>query len=239
MRAALVASMILIGLGTAVRADTVALHADFDLDAVGEAPNSDPPGEPGGDLINIRTQGGPITVEAAVGGISGQPVLMDRQESGYFSIEARLDEDYWFCNSYTVRWRSASMNNLYFFSCSAYAPNTQLLAGIEYRQGYVLSFNGSGNPLPVNFAVGVMQEFEFTLDMVNKTVSLSVDGVALPDFQDLPQYQHGGDGMKALWFSPGGLDPSQFVVDDIEVSANCENTAVVPVTWSRLKSLYR
>lgn len=223
----------------AASAEVPAFQANFDLDPVGEAPNSDPPGEPDGDIISLRTQGGPITVEESVGSITGQPVLMDRQETGYFSLTAVLDEDYWYCNHYTIRWRSASRDNLFFYACAAYSANSMLLSGLEYRQSYVLSFNSVNNPLPVGYQIDTMQEFVMTLNMVDKTTSLLVDGMAYPEAQDMSQVQVYGDGLKVFSFSPGGLDPSQFVVDDIEITADCADTAVAPATWSRVKSLYR
>ena len=223
----------------AATAQTVAFQADFDLDTPGAPPNSNPPGDPPGDLITLWTQGGPITVVESVGQISGQPLLLDRQQTGSFGVRASLDPDTWYCGHYTIRWRSASMNNVYFFSCSAQSGNSQVLASVEYRQGYVLSFLGSTHTVPVPYQIGAMQEFVIALDMGTKKASLSVDGVAYPELQDLSQYQVGGDGLKYFSFSAGGVDALRFVVDDLEITADCSETAAGSTSWSRVKSLYR
>jgi len=217
----------------------VAFQDDFDQDTPGSAPATSPPGDPDGDAIGLRTTGGPITVEETVGPIAGQPVLMDRQQTGQFSLAAQLDPDMWFCDAYTIRWRSASRDNVFFFSVSAYSDNHMLLAGLEYRQGYLLSFNGAGNVVPDGYQIDVVQEFEITLDMTAKTTSLSVDGVPVEGLQDISQYQVLGDGMKWLSFSPGGLAAMEFVVDDIEITADCGGTATEPASWGMVKSLYR
>lgn len=221
-------------------AQTLALHADFDLDTPGETPNTSPPGDPAGDALSLWLQGGSITVETAFAGIGSQPLVLDRQiPSEPFAMHAELDPDLWFCDRYTVRWRSASMDNVFFVSFAMWSDNSQLLATLEYRTSYALSFIGSSHPVPVSYSIGTMQEFIVTLDMVDKKASLSVDGVAFPELQDLNQYQIGGDGMRAFAFGVGGLDASTFVLDDIEVTADCGNTAATTTSLSAVRSLYR
>lgn len=218
-------------------AQTMAFQNDFEHDTPGSAPAASPPGEPDADSVVLRTQGGPITVQDSWGGMSGHVLLMNRTDPGYFSVEARLDPDMWNCDNYTIRWRSACRNNVFFFACSAYAPNSQLLAGVEYREGYHLSFNGGGE-VAGGFQIDVPQAFQITLDMVAKTTSLSVDGVAIPGMQDIPQYQLLGDGLKTFFFKPGGVDDQQFVIDDIEITSDCGGTANESKSWGAVKSLY-
>jgi len=220
-------------------AQAVAFQDNFNHDTPGSAPNVDPPGDPDEDSIGLWTVGGPMTVEERVGDITGQPVLLDRQQTGSFTFYATNDPDLWFCDAYTVRWRSAARNNLFFFACAVRSHNYQLLAGVEYRQGLDLSFNGIGNQIPGGFQIDVMQEFEITLDMAAKTTSLSVDGVPVPGLQNISQYQVNGDGMKSLSFEAGGLDNLQFVIDDIEVIAECGGTPVESASWGLVKSIYR
>ena len=220
-------------------AQTVAFQNDFDHDTPGLAPISDPPGDPDGDTLVLITTAGSITVQESVGDITGQPVLMDRQETGGFSLQAWLDPDMWYCDNYTIRWRSASRNNLFFFSIVAYSANDKNLSGIEYRQGYVLNFRNSNLEIPGGYQRNVMQEFEITLDMVAKTTSLTVDGVPTPDCQDISQFNITGDGLNRVFFSPGGVDPLQFVVDDIEITSDCGETPNEALNWGGIKALYR
>jgi len=92
--------------------------------------------------------------------------------------------------------------------------------------------------VPGGFQIDVPQAFEITLNMVAKTTSLSVDGVAIPGMQDIPQYQLSGDGLKTLYFKPGGVDNQQFVIDDIEIISDCGGPANESTSWGAVKSLY-
>ena len=240
MRTLTVIALVLISVPVGcVMAQTVAFQDDFDHDTPGLAPLSDPPGDPDGDILGLITTGGPITVQESVGDITGQPVLMDRQETGGFSLQAWLDPDMWYCDNYSIRWRSASRHNLSFFSIAAYSANDKLLSGVEYRQGYILNFRGSNLEVPGGYQRDVVQEFEITLDMVAKTTSLSVDGVPIPDCQDISQFNITGDGLNRVFFSPGGVDPLQFVVDDIEITSDCSGTPIEGINWGAVKALYR
>ena len=51
-----------------------------------------------------------------------------------------------------------------------------------------------------------------------QTTSLSIDGVPVPEAQDLPFFQSGSTGLRRIVFSPGGLTALQFVVDDIHAT---------------------
>jgi hypothetical protein len=228
-----------ITLAGSVTAQTVACTNNFDHDTPGEAPILDPPGDPDGDRLALFTVGGPITVQESVGSISGQPVLLDRTQEGSFGLTIVLDPDMWYCDAYSIRWRSASRNNLFFFSIAARSANYKLLSSIEYRQGLVMTFRSSALEIPGGYQIDVMQEFVITLDMVAGTTSLSVDGIAPPELQDIAQFQINGDGLQKLAFSPGGLENLQFVVDDIEITSDCEEVANESVNWGAVKSLYR
>jgi hypothetical protein len=222
-----------------VSAQTVAFQNNFDHDTPGSVPITDPPGEPDGDAMELVANGGAITVQETVGPIVGQPVLMDRQSAGEFRLRAWLDADLWYCDSYSIHWRSAARNNVFFVSCSARSDNLKLLTFLEYRQGLVLDFRGAALEIPGGYQIDVMQEFEMTLDMTTETTSLSVDGVPLPGMQDIAQYQIGGDGLQSFTITFGGTAATQFVVDDIEIIANCDGTPTEPVNWGAVKSLYR
>lgn len=239
MRSLTVITLVIISVSVgSVMAQTVAFQNDFDHDTPGLAPILDPPGDPDGDSLGLITTGGPITVQESVGDITGQPVLMDRQETGDFGLTAYLDPDMWYCNNYTIRWRSASRHNLFFFAIAAYSANYKLLSSIEYRQGYVLTFRSSNLEVPGGYQRDVVQEFEITLDMVTKTTSLSVDGVPTPDCQGISQFNITGDGLNRVIFSPGGLDNLQFVVDDIEITSDCGGTPTEGLNWGAIKALY-
>jgi hypothetical protein len=240
MRTVLLFALIIVStLAGSITAQTVAFQDDFDHDTPGNAPNTDPPGDPDGDYLSLISTNGIITVEESVGPISGQPLLMERTQLGDLRLSAMLDPDMWYCDSYSIRWRSAARNNVFFLGCTARSANLKLLSFLNYTQPLKLNFRGSALEVPGGYTIDVMQEFEMTLDMVAKTTSLSVDGIAIPSMQDLAQYQITGDGLQKFSVEFGGMDLIQFVVDDLEIMANCGGTPTTSVNWGAVKSLYR
>ncbi len=212
--------------GTAPRAtaNEVVLHADFDLDSVGQPPTSDLPGDPEGDSISLSTAGGPITVRAEVGDLTDQPLHLDRQEGYRKTFGFRADTaDHEPCDLYEASWRSLvrQQPGLFAFTFRAHSPPGSsaipLLAALEYRDGGLLTFSGSGRQLSVAYATDVAQLFEVELDMAEGTASLWIDGAAVAEAQDVAFVQGGTTNLRRFSGEPGLIDTYQLAVDDIHV----------------------
>ena len=109
------------------------------------------------------------------------------------------------------------------------------MASVEYRPDGVLSRN-SANYLSVGWTYWVHQQFEFTIDLVNNTYSLSIDGVPVPEMQDLP----GSAGaFESLSFEFGGVVEASIVVDNVHVVGNCPHVGTEPVSWGTVKARYQ
>ena len=176
---------------------------------------------------------------AVEGDLTDQPLEVDNAGASHqFWFRCFLDPTYQDCDTYTVRWRSLMTRGLFYVTVAVRAPNLRLAAGLEYRQGGVLSFNGSGNQLDVGWSTNSSRLFEMTLDMQTETVSLSVDGVPQSAAQGLSFYQSGITMLEQFRVeSSGGYG---LVIDDIEIIGDgCPAAPVEPATWGRAKAQYR
>jgi len=219
-------------------AQTIAFQADFNLDTVGEEPNLDPPGEPSGDEIIISTSGGILTVMQSFGAMTDKPVVLDRRSSGSLSLQAILDPDLRSCNTYLVRWTSMLTEATNNVTIGVYSE-TSLMGAMYYREGGVLVYNGLQNPLETGYAPNVPQTFELSIDIPSKTTSLSIDGYADPNSQNLPfVLLNSTETFRRLYITLGGFDYEEFALDDIEIIVTGCNVPTNKTTWSSVKSRY-
>lgn len=220
-------------------AQVVALDADFNQNTVGEQPPTDLPGDPAGDRMTFTTSGGTVQVADAYGVMTDQPLVYHRTSLSALTIVAYVAPQYEDCNSYLIRWTSMVDQEVGFFGISFRASGNWQLAQFQYYEGFVLNMNGFQNPLSVGYAAGVPQLFELTIDLVNERTSLSIDGNPVPEAQNLPYVQANLTGtFQSILFTGGGTEYPDFVIDDLEVIADCGTVAAEPITWSRLKTLY-
>lgn len=206
-------------------AQTVALHSDFNHVTAGERPpngSSNPlPGDPDGDYLLFSSQGGPITVESTFGTLDDKPLVMSRETiPASFFLRLETDPDLQDCDYYLVSWRSLLQSPFqYFFTCTLMGPpvgpSLPQMAVLIYQTGGELFMNGTQSALSVSSQPGVAQLFEVWLDITNQTTSLSIDGVPVPEAQDLPFFHSGSTGLRRFVFSAGGMTALQFAVDDI------------------------
>lgn len=215
----------------------VAFQADFNLDAIGEQPSSDPPGDPLGDEILITTSGGILTVEASFGVMNDKPVVLDRRSSGSLNLRTHLDPALQNCQTYKARWTAMLNEVTDNVSIGAYSQ-TGLMGALYYDDGGVLLYNLVA--LETGYQANVPQTFELTVDIPAKTTSLSIDGYADPNAQNVPfSLLNYTETFMRLFFSLGGFDYEEFAIDDIEIVATECSVSADPTSWSAMKSRYQ
>ena len=214
---------------------TPILSADFSADTPGNPPDLTLPGGPAGDYLALSEESGTVRVAAAVGTLTDQPVLMDQVPGigsvHLFAYPAPIED----CGVRRVGWNSlARSNDIFFLACVLRDAGGLILGSVEYRPNGELTYNsvgGVGPTLPVTYTPDVDQRFEISVDHVAKTTSLSIDGVAVPGFQNVPYAEAAATGLARLGFEAGGTVAQQFAFDNIAIAAcdcPCEEDATPP-----------
>jgi hypothetical protein len=215
--------------------NTVVLSADFGMDTAGMPPDTTLPGSPLGDTMQLQESSGTVTVETAVGTLTDQPILMD-QVPGTGGLDVFFYPAPNGCDLVRVGWNSlARSNDISFMACAIRDPSGFIIASVEYRPDGVLTYNSAGvvgPTLPVTYTPDVDQRFEILVDLTTKTSSLSVDGVAIAGFQNVPFAEAAASGFGRLGFEGGGTGAQQFAIDNIVMTAcdcDCDPDTVPPV----------
>jgi len=200
---------------------TIVLNADFNADTPGLPPDLTLPGAPTGDFLQLAEASGTVTVAASVGSLTDQPILMD-QVPGIGGLDVFCYPASNECNLVRVAWNSlARSNDIFFLACVVRDPGGLIIASLEYRANGELTYNsvgGVGPTLPVAYTPDVDQRFEILVDLTTKTSSLSVDGIPLAGFQNVPFAQAAASGFGRLGFEGGGTFAQQFAIDNINMS---------------------
>lgn len=214
--------------------DVVVLDADFSTDTAGTAPDTTLPGSPLGDSMQLLEDSGTVTVESAVGTLTDQPILMD-QVPGIGGLHVFCYPSPNGCDLVRVGWNSlARSNNIFFMACAIRDPFGYIVASVEYRPNGTLTYNSAGvvgPTLPVTYTPDVDQRFEILVDMATKTSSLSVDGVPVAGFQNVPFAQAAASGVGQLGFEGGGTVAQQYAIDNITMTTcdcHCDLDTVPP-----------
>jgi hypothetical protein len=212
----------------------VVLNADFGADTPGLPPDLGLPGTPVGDFLVLDESSGTVTVATTVGTLTDQPILMD-QVPGIGGLDVFCFPAPTGCNLFRVAWNSlARSNDIFFMACVIRDPSGFIIASVEYRLNGELTYNSAGvlgPTLPVTYAPDVDQRFEVLVDLTTKTSSLSVDGVPVAGFQNVPYAEAAASGFGRLGFEGGGTVAQQFAVDNIIVTAcdcGCEVDTTPP-----------
>ncbi len=225
---------------TVASGQTVVLHSDFNHDTVGEVPVPDLPGDPAGDYLGYNIDGGTVTIEASYRGLDNQPAVIERQMLGSLGILHWVDPDLRDCESFDLSWRLVLDSFTEFFYMSMSSPNHYLLGSVGFRPDGVITANASGNELVTTYTPGTPQFFEVHLDMVNKEMSVMIDGVADPNGQNLRHSQVYGDGLRLVSMGFGMSDNYTLGFDDLHVVGNnCVGVATESLSWSTVKAIYR
>lgn len=219
-------------------AAVLVLEATFDDDEVGAVPDHTLPGGPAGDALDLRYSGGSMTVETGYGSMTDQPLVCHRYTTGSFWANFVLPEEARECGSYTVSYRVELPAIVFFLACILRPEfGGGNLGSVEYRAGGAMSFYTSGNPLSEGYSAGVSQLIEVTYDRLAGTSSLSIDGKAVPEAQDIAV---GTADFHRLQFSPGGTEDMRFVIDDVRIEAfDCDLVPTRTTSWGMVKALHR
>jgi len=198
------------------------LSAHFNSDTPGLPPDVTLPGAPTGDFLQLQEASGTVTVAASIGTLANQPILMD-QVPGIGGLDVICYPAATDCQLVRVAWSSlARSNDVFFLACTIRDPFGYILASVEYRPDGELTYNSAGflgPTLPVTYIPDVAQRFEILVDLTTRTSSLSVNGVPVPGFQNVPFAEAAASGFGYLAFDGGGTVAQQFAVDDIVMTA--------------------
>jgi hypothetical protein len=221
-------------------AQMVILQADFDLDTAGAAPATNLPGDPDGDTLTLFTQGGTIEVKESYGGLGQQPLLITRQSMDPVGIWFTVDPDFQDCEAFNISWRSVLNSFASFCYFGFGSPNSQVMGSVEFRSDGVMSANSSINQLATIYSPGTPQLIEVRIDILARTLSVSIDGVPDPQGQDLRHTQVGGNGLRQVSVAFGLGDMYSIAVDDMMITGeNCAGVAHEAKSWSAVKAMYR
>ena len=199
-------------------ASTAVLVANFNGDTVGLAPNTTLPGGPTGDFLTLNQAAGTIRVVSAVDGLTLKPVEMKQGNApGGVEIRAWTAEGLPGAERATVRWRSLvrDANPVFLMRCAVRSASGDVIASVDYRPHGDLTYN-LGAELPVSYANNQAQQFTIDVDFLSRTTSLSIGGVAVPGFQNVP-FLATASRVGSLSFSGDESHPQSLVVDDLSV----------------------
>lgn len=200
-------------------ASTVTLFANFDTDLAGSEPNLTLPAPPAGDRLTLNEAAGTVLVNASIDGLAMAAQLKQGNMAGGLSLSAWPATPPEGTERVTVGWRAVAQddNPITFVACALRGSNGKVIASVEYQPHNALTWNaltGAGATLPVSYRQNRNNQFVLTVDLLAKTVSLAVDGVALAGFQNVPFAQDAGD-VARLGIEMGGTAPQTFAVDDL------------------------
>jgi hypothetical protein len=205
---------------------TVTLMATFDGDIPDSPPDLSLPGPPTGDALTISEASGTIRVRTAVGSLTSQPVEMSQVPGIGSMAMAAFPAPTTGGDRVTVRWRSLARAGACFLSCTMRGPGGEIAASVEYRAEGQLTYNSVGEPgptLPVGYVPDQDQQFTVVLDFVNQMSSLSIDGVPVVGFQDVP-FPHPVTVLGSVGFEAGCVATQTFAVDEISAVTVVDDT---------------
>ncbi|MGE5178110.1 MAG: Ig-like domain-containing protein [Bacteroidota bacterium] len=200
-------------------ASTVTLFSNFDTDVVGATPDLTLPGAPAGDYLTLNQASGTVLVNAQIDGLTMVAQMKQQSGTGGVSLFAWPAPPPPGTQKVTVGWRSVAQddNPVTFIACALRGSNGNLIASVEYTPHGVLTWDGlagASQTLPVTYQQNRNNAFRLVADLATSTVSLSVDGVAIPGFQNVPFAQPATD-VARIGFEAGGTSPQTFAIDDI------------------------
>ena len=198
---------------------TVTLFADFSTDVVGAAPNLALPGAPAGDFLTLNETSGTVRVNASIDGLTMAAQMKQQSGAGGVSLWGWPAAPPAGTERVSLGWRSVAQddNPINIVACTARGSNGHVIASVEYGSHGSLTWDGIvGAPraIPVVYQQNRNNAFRLDVDLLASTVSLSIDGVAIAGFQNVPFAQPATD-VARLGFEAGGTAPQTFAVDDL------------------------
>ncbi|MFT5314738.1 MAG: hypothetical protein ACI9UK_000563 [Candidatus Krumholzibacteriia bacterium] len=215
-----------------------ALNANFDSDALG-TPIYDLPGEPVGDIIqNPGTN--TLSVVSSAGGLTNQPLKIRRSGSGgltRFKLAPGLNA----CESYVLSWKVMFEEHQQSTTFTIRDTSWDVMAILGFSPaGLWLGYPSS--PIYPDIddggtgGIGLIFDFEMTMDTVADTYSLSLNGTPIAEMQDFKLW---GADLDRLEVAFGGSAGDYVFVDDILVMADCSFVANEETSWGNVKAYYR
>lgn len=199
---------------------TVTLFDNFSSDTPGLAPNLTIPGAPAGDFLTLSEVSGTVRVNAMIDGLTMAAQLKQSNGTGGVALFGWPAAPPPGTERITVGWRSVAQddNPITIVACTVRGTNGTLVASIEYREHGLLTWNGPSETIPVLYRQNRNNAFVLTVDLIAKTVSLSIDGIAIAGFQNRAFAQATTD-VARIGFEEGGTAPQTFAVDDLFAAA--------------------
>src|SRR6185503_41582 len=168
---------------------TVTLFDNFSSDTPGLAPNLTIPGAPAGDFLTLSEASGTVRVNAMIDGLTMAAQMKQSNGAGGVALFAWPAPPPPGTERITVGWRAVAQddNPITIVACTVRGTNGALVASIEYGEHGTLTWNGlagASEAIPVLYRQNRNNAFVLTVDLIAKTVSLSIDGVAIAGFQN-------------------------------------------------------
>ena len=205
--------------------------ATFTADAVNQSPG---PPEKGTWTIQTANPGS-VQVQASLGDLTSKPVVINQQggncaNCGGLNLIGTVKGSNAIATpengTYLVSWRSlVSSPNANYVPFIVRDSDGEELFRLEYRSGGPaqtgpLTFNGTSQVagLPVgSWARNISQLFAITVDLVNNTASLSINGVAVAGAQAVPFVNPAATNIKTISIEIVGNDVQTIGWDNIEI----------------------
>ncbi len=199
--------------------------ANFDSDDVGKPPNISPPaqGDQVWDRLELITgQSGRVHVQDQVGDLSKNPLLLDSptRQNGSVAFRGFVEGAPPGRGVYLLRWQSLLNSDPQVpvaANIGILDSEGTIIGVLTYRAGNLLDFNNISpeEGIGVPWKLDVAQTFEVTVNLDINRLSLTIDGVAVSGFQDVPFFSQNTGGLAEIIMSVGVLQ--KMGVDDIEV----------------------
>jgi hypothetical protein len=191
-----------------------------------------PPGPPEKGTWTIQTANpGSVQVKASLGDLTDKPVVINQQggnctNCGGLNLIGTVKGSNAIATpangTYLVSWRSlVSSPNASYVPFILRDADGDELCRLEYRSGGPaqtgpLTFNGAGLVVG-SWARNISQLFEITVDLVNNTASLSINGVPVTGAQAVPFVNAAATNIKTLSIEIVGNDVQTIGWDNIEI----------------------
>jgi hypothetical protein len=208
--------------------DPVTLLATWTNQTVGQRPTSPFTTPDKGSLAIVSTSPSTVLVQSSLGDIASNLLVINQAGGnctgcGGLSVTATVKGTPEQIGTYTVSWRSVMTSpNVGYAPFIVRDENGLELARLEYRNGGPaqsgpLTYNGNTTTPVGTWRRSVSQQFEITVDLVNKTTSLSINGSPVSGAQGVAFVNPSAVSVKTLSIELVGSDNQTIGWDDLKV----------------------
>lgn len=248
MRLLLSLILIIVTASLAKAEDFVVMHADFNADTAGAWPGLDPTGDPAGDSIWFYNYTDPSSaiVQSSLYELTDKPLVVSRLSGSHIQVYYSFDPEHIDCNSYTVGFDAMAGNPLEYAYFTFREEGLRVFMSMGFADDPRLDISGqgpvtlhnSGETTSVRWYEADALHFEYEIDLVGKTYSMSIDGVPVPEAQNHGFSVGNQDGTFAhMSMQFGGLNDAVMAIDNLYVIAHCgTKVAAESKTWGSVKA---